>query len=199
MNLMKKILIVFVILFSVNIFATDPPAEKATGIFLAFGVGPRMPLADLSNSTDLGYGFNAEIAYTDNEVLPFFVYANLGVEHYPGSQSFYQETEYSNYSTYAFPLHLGIRYYFSPLLEQVVLIIPIVELSASVTYFDKLHEFKAGSGISNFKEEITKFGAAAGVGISMFLMEVIASYNYLESNQFLSVDLKIRIPLSINY
>ena len=196
---MKKFLVLFIIFFSINSFATDPPAEKAQGIFLAFGVGPRLPLSDLSNSTDLGYGFNAEIAYTDNEVLPFFVFANLGVEHYPGSQSFYQETEYANLSTYAFPLHLGIRYYFSPLLEQVVLIIPIVELSGSVTYFDKLHEFKAGSGISNFSEQTTKFGAAAGVGISMFLMEVIASYNYLESNQFLSVDLKVRIPLFINF
>ena len=196
---MKKFLVLFIIFFSVNSFATDPPAEKAQGIFLAFGVGPRLPLSDLSNSTDLGYGFDAEIAYTDNEVLPFFVFANLGVEHYPGSQSFYQETEYANLSTYVFPLHLGIRYYFGPLLEQVVLIIPIVELSGSVTYFDKLHEFKAGSGISNFSEQTTKFGAAAGVGISMFLMEVIASYNYLESNQFLSVDLKVRIPLFINF
>lgn len=196
---MKKFLICFVILFSANIFGTDPPAEKAQGIFLAFGVGPRLPLADLSNSTDLGYGFNAEIAYTDNEVLPFFVFANLGIEHYPGSQSFYQETQYSNLSTYAFPLHLGIRYYFSPLLEQIVLIIPIVELSASLTYFDKLHEFKSGSGINNFKEETTKFGASAGVGISMFLMEIIASYNYIESNQFVSADLKVRIPLFINF
>jgi len=196
---MKKFLVFLVIFLSANIFAIDPPAEKAQGIFLAFGVGPRLPLSDLSNSTDLGYGFNVEVAYTDNEVLPFFIFANIGVEHYPGSQSFYQETQYSNFSTNTFPLHLGIRYYFSPLLEQIVLIIPIVELSASLTYFDKLHEFKSGSGINNFKEETTKFGASAGAGISMFLMEVIASYNYVESSQFISVDLKVRIPLFINF
>jgi hypothetical protein len=196
---MKKFFIFFVLVIGVQTYAIDPPAEKAQGIFLAFGVGPRMPVGSLSNSTDLGYGFNIEVSYTDNDVLPFFVFAKVGFEQYPGSQSFYQETQYSNLSTSAFPLQLGVRYYFSPLLEQVVLFIPIVELSASFTYFDKLHEFKAGSGINNFTEETAKFGATAGVGLSMFLMEIITSYNYLENNQFISVDLKVRIPLFINY
>ena len=196
---MKKIFLFSLILFSVKVFAIDPPAEKAQGVFLSFGVGPRLPLADLSNSTDLGYGFNVEVSYTDNEVLPFFIFAKVGIEQYPGSQSFYQETQYSNYSTTAFPVHLGIRYYFAPLIEQVVLIIPIVEASASFTYFDKLNEFKAGSGRSNYREETAKFGGTIGVGLSMFLMEVVASYNYIQQNQFIAVDLRVRIPLFINY
>jgi opacity protein-like surface antigen len=196
---MKKIFVLLIIISSVNLFATDPPAEKAQGIFLAFGVGPRLPLGYLSNSTDLGYGLNVEVSYTDNEVLPFFVFAKVGLEQYPGSQSFYQETDYSNFSTTAFPVHLGIRYYFSPLVEQVVLIIPIVEVSASFTYFDKLNEFKAGSSRSNYKEENAKFGVTVGAGLSMFIMEVVASYNYIQQNQFVAVDLKVRIPLFINY
>ena len=196
---MKKIFVFLIIITSVNLFAIDPPAEKAQGIFLAFGVGPRLPIGYLSNSTDMGYGFNVEVSYTDNEVLPFFVFAKVGLEQYPGSQSFYQETQYSNYSTTSFPVHLGMRYYFSPLIEQVVLIIPIVEVSASFTYFDKLNEFKSGSGRSNYKEENAKFGATIGAGLSMFLMEVVASYNYIQQNQFVAVDLKVRIPLFINY
>jgi hypothetical protein len=30
-------------------------------------------------------------------------------------------------------------------------------------------------------------------------MELLASYNYMPSNQFISVDLKVRIPLYINF
>jgi len=154
---------------------------------------------DLSNSTDLGYGFNVEVSYTDNEFLPFFIFANVGFEQYPGSQSFYQETDHSNLSTNALPVNVGIRYYFSPLLEQIVLLIPIVELSASFTYFQKLHEFKVDSDRINFKEDMTKLGVTGGVGISMFMMEIIAAYHYMETNQFISVDLKVRIPLFINF
>jgi len=196
---MNKFLIPLIILFTVNSFAIDPPASKARGIFLAFGVGPRLPVGDLSNSTDLGYGFNIEVSYTDNEYLPFFFFVNVGFEQYTGSQSFYQETDYSNFSTNALPVNVGVRYYFSPLLEQIVLLIPIVELSASFTYFQKLHEFKVDSDRINFKEDITKLGVTGGVGISMFMMEIMAAYHYLESNQFISVDLKVRIPLFINF
>ena len=87
---MKNFLIIFVLVFAVNSFAIDPPASRAQGVFLAFGVGPRLPLGDFSNSTDIGYGFNIELSYTDNEFLPVFLFANIGFEQYPGAQSFYQ-------------------------------------------------------------------------------------------------------------
>jgi len=196
---MKIFLIPVIILFTVNSFAIDPPVSKARGVFLAFGVGPRLPISDLSNSTDLGYGFNIEVSYTDNEYLPFFLFVNVGFEQYPGSQSFYQESDYSNFSTNALPVNVGIRYYFSPLLEQIVLLIPIVELSASFTYFQKLHEFKVDSERINFKEDMTKLGVTGGVGLSMFLMEIMAAYHYMETSQFISIDLKVRIPLFINF
>ncbi|MCH7774273.1 MAG: hypothetical protein IH784_07685 [Bacteroidetes bacterium] len=196
---MKNFLIPVIILFTVNSFAIDPPVSKARGVFLAFGVGPRLPISDLSNSTDLGYGFNIEVSYTDNEYLPLFLFVNVGFEQYPGSQSFYQETDYSNLSTNALPVNAGIRYYFSPLLEQIVLLIPVVELSASFTYFQKLHEFKFDSDRINFKEVMTKLGVTGGVGLSMFMMEIMAAYHYMETSQFISIDLKVRIPLFINF
>ena len=196
---MNKFLIPFIILFTINSFAIDPPVSKARGVFLAFGVGPRLPISDLSNSTDLGYGFNIEVSYTDNEYLPFFLFVNVGFEQYPGSQSFYQESDYSNFSTNALPVNVGIRYYLRPLLEQIVLLIPIVELSASFTYFQKLHEFKVDSERINFKEDMTKLGVTGGVGLSMFLMEIMAAYHYMETSQFISIDLKVRIPLFINF
>jgi Outer membrane protein beta-barrel domain len=196
---MKKSLLIFVIVFTINAFAIDPPASRAQGVFLAFGVGPRLPLGDFSNSTDIGYGFNIELSYTDNEFLPIFLFANIGFEQYPGAQSFYQETDYSNFSTNSIPINVGARYYFSPLVEQVVLLIPIVELSASYTYTQELNEFKSDSDRNNFKEQFSKFGVTGGVGISMFLMEIIAAYHYFESNQYVSFDLRIRIPLFINY
>jgi hypothetical protein len=30
-------------------------------------------------------------------------------------------------------------------------------------------------------------------------MEIVAAYHYMESNQFISVDLRVRIPLFINF
>ncbi|UCH64691.1 MAG: hypothetical protein JSW63_08670 [Ignavibacterium sp.] len=195
---MKKIFLCFLLLFSLNVFAADPPASKATGIFLAFGVGPRLPVGDFSNTSELGYGIGIEVSYTDNEFLPVFLFASVGFEQYPGAQRFYQESAYSNLSTNSIPLNVGVRYYFSPLLEQIVLLIPLIEVSASFTYFQVLHEFKIDSDLSNFKTETIKYGITAGAGISMFLMEIIAAYHYVQNNQFVSFDLRVRIPLFVN-
>jgi hypothetical protein len=181
-----------------SLVAEEPPASKAIGIFLTAGVGPRLPLGSFANTTDLGYGISIDVSYTDSDHLPFFIFARLGFEQYPGSQDFYLTSEYSNFSTMIVPASLGIRYYFSPLVESIVLLIPVVEASASVTYMQKLHEFKIGTGRNNFKEEVLKLGASAGIGISMFILEVLANYNYFESNQYLSFNINVRLPLFIN-
>lgn len=193
---MKKILISLTLLLITN---SNPVfgADKARGFFVSFGVGPRVPISNFASSTDLGYGFNIEFSYTDNKFIPLFLFAKVGYEQYPGAQGFYESTDYSNFSTINVPLNAGIRYYFSPLSESAFLLIPLTEVSASFSYLKELHQFKLTSGKSNFIDEKYKFGFAAGVGVSMFLMEILASYNYFESNQFISADLKIRIPLLV--
>jgi hypothetical protein len=193
----KYLVIIFVVSCSA-LFAGDPPASKAVGVFLTAGVGPRLPIGIFANTTDLGYGINFDVSYTDSDHLPFFIFARLGFEQYPGSQDYYLSTDYSNFSTMVIPASLGIRYYFSPLVESIVLLMPILEASASLTYMQKLHEFKTGTGRNNFIEEVIKLGASAGVGISMFIMEIVANYNYFESNQYISFNLNIRLPLFVN-
>jgi hypothetical protein len=194
----KYSLVILILLQSFSI-AEKPPSSKATGFFVAFGVGPRMPIGDFSNTTDIGYGLNIEFSYTDNEFLPIFLFANLGFEQYPGSQNFFQETDYSNYHTNSLPVNIGARYYFSPLLENIVLLMPIIQVSASYTYYQRLIEFDQNIERNNFLESESKFGFSAGAGVSMFMMELMAAYNYMPSNQFISVDLKVRIPLYINF
>jgi len=194
-----KYLLTAILFFSTIAFAEKPPSSKATGFFVAFGVGPRMPLGEFSNTTDIGYGVNVEFSYTDNEFLPIFLFANIGYEQYPGSQNYFQDTEYSNFHTNALPVNIGGRYYFAPLLENIVLLMPIIQASAGYTYYQTLNEFDQNSGKNNFLEDESKFGFSAGAGVSMFMMELLASYNYMPSNQFISVDLKVRIPLYISF
>lgn len=172
-------------------------ADKARGFFISFGVGPRLPISNFSGSTDLGYGLNLEISYTDNQLIPFFLFSKIGFEQYPGSQSYYESTNYSSFSTTVIPINTGVRYYFAPLLESAFLLIPLVEASASFSYIKELHQFKLASGRNNYYDENYKFGFSAGVGVSMFLMEMLTSYNYFQNNQFISADLKVRLPLLV--
>lgn len=195
---MKKyfiILTVSLICFTSANYASD----KARGTFLAIGVGPRIPTFDFNNTTMLGYGFNVEVAYTNNEYLPLFLFGKVGFEQFPGAQSFYQASNYSQFSTSLIPLSFGARYYLSPILQNVVFILPCIEISANLNVFQKLHQFKISSGKNNYLEEGSKLGFSVGVGASMFLLEMLASYNYLQNNQYLSFDMKVRLPLYVSF
>lgn len=194
-----KYFLILVFLVQVSLFAEQPPSGRASGFFVSFGVGPRLPLAKFSNTSDIGYGVNVEFSYTDNEFLPLFLYTKIGFEQFPGSQNFFQESDYSNYHVNAIPVDIGARYYFSPLLENIVLLMPIAQVSATYCYSQTLNEFDQNSGKNNFLEDKHDFGFSAGAGFSMFMMELVASYNYLPKKQFLSIDLKVRIPLYINF
>lgn len=194
---MKKLLLVALLFSTLPLTAENLPAEKARGLFLVFGVGPRLPISSFSNQSAFGYGFNIELDYTDNEYLPFFLFTKLGFQQFPGSQTFYQSSDYSNYSINSFPLTIGARYFFSPLLENVVLFMPVVEFSAAYNFTQVLHQFKPGTGRSNFVENNSRLGFSGGVGISMFLLEVMATYNYFQSTQYVGIDLRVRIPLYI--
>ncbi len=195
---MKKIILTIFILNSI-LFADQPPAEKARGFFFSIGVGPRLPVSSFASQSDLGYGFHLEFSYTDNEYLPIFIFAKAGFEQYPGSSEFYQTSAYNNLSTTSFPVTMGARYYFSPITENVVLFMPIVEVAAVYNFVSRNHQFKPSTTRTNFTEEVSKFGVSAGVGISMFLVEIIMNYNYFSSFQSVGVDLKVRLPLFISF
>jgi hypothetical protein len=194
---MKKLLFVLLLFASLPVIAGGLPAEKARGLFIVFGVGPRLPVSSFSNQSSFGYGFNVELDYTDNEYIPFFLFTKIGFQQFPGSQTFYQSSDYSNYSINSFPLTIGARYFFAPLLENVVLFMPVVEFSAAYNFTQVLHQFKSGTGRSNFVENNSRLGFSGGVGISMFLLEVMATYNYFQSVEYVGIDLKVRIPLYI--
>jgi len=192
---MKKIIILLTLLNFSTVFPQGIFTNHAQGVFIAFAVGPRLPVSYFANSSDLGYGFNIEVSYTNDAYLPVFVYGKIGFNQFPGSQQFYEVSDYSNYSTNALPVSLGLRYYFPPLVENVVLFMPVVEASFDYTYFQKLHQFKPASGKSNYLEDVSKLGFTAGAGLSMFMLEIVASYHYVKTNQFISVDLRVRLPL----
>ena len=197
---MKKyfLTIIFLLLLPAHSWAQTPHADKAEGVFLAIGVGPRLPVGSFGNSSDLGYGFNFEISYTNTDYIPLFIFARAGFETYPGSQTYYQQTEYSNFSTNILPVSAGLRYYFPPLLENIVLIIPVIEVSLDYKYYQTLNQFKPSSLKSNYTDNISKLGFSIGGGFSMFMMEILAEYNYNTSNQYIALDLKVRLPLYIN-
>ena len=196
---MRKILSLSLLLLSHAVFAGDPGESKARGFFFGVGVGPRVPFGNFSSKTTLGYGFNAEISYVDNKIMPYFLFGRIGFEQFPGSQDYYQDTEFSHYSIQYLPVTFGVRHYFPPILKNVFLLTPIVEVSASMVVYQELQDFKPGVNRNSFLEDGVKLGGSAGFGISAFVLELMANYNVYNDNHFVSFDLRVRLPLYVSF
>ncbi len=166
---------------------------------MSVGVGPRIPVGSMAENQNIGAGSEVTFSYTDNQYIPFFLYTSVGFIHFPGREDFYKQSDYSSFSSNVVTISPGMRYYFKPILENVVLLMPIVDAGLNWALFEKLHQFKIDSGKNNYVEEVTKFGFQIGAGFSMFLLDVITYYNFYPSNQFFSFNLKANIPIFVKF
>lgn len=193
---MKRIVLLLLLIAALPLQATEPPSSRAQGIFLSFGVGPRVPVFNFAEKSIFGQGFNVEIAYADNESLPFFVFARMGFDQFPGAQDYYQVSDHTEYSVNYLPMSLGARYYFAPISDEFFLS-PIVEVAATWVVFQESHQYKLFTSIPNSVNDGSTWGFTVSGGASMFIMDFTASYNYYNPHHFLSLDMRVRIPLFV--
>lgn len=193
---MKK-LFLLLILFQIPLAAQGIRFGEAKGLFMSVGVGPKIPIGKFADRYNLGVGFDVTFSYTDNELLPVFFYSSLGFQHFPGRQNFYKKSDYSSISNNVIVYNAGARYYFSPLIENIVLLMPVIEGGFSFSYFETSHQFKLDRGKDDYVEQVGKIGFHIGAGVSMFMLDAVTRYNYLPDKQYISFDLRVRIPIFV--
>ena len=191
--------IIFALLFlaSSTNFAQGANIGEAKGLFFSVAVGPRFPVGKFAEQQTIGVGFDAILSYTDNVILPIFAFLKIGYNNFPGDFNYYRNSDHSSITTNMISFSGGVKHYFAPVINDMVLLMPIVEGGVSVAYLEKLHQFKIDRRRPDVKESLTKAGFHVGGGFTIFLMEIMAKYNYLNGNQFLSFDLRLTMPLAV--
>lgn len=192
-----KYLFLILFLSAGSIYSQPLNTDRARGLFFSVGIGPRIPVSEFASEQSMGFGMTMEISYTDNEYLPLFLYTKIGYEQFPGSMDFYRKSDYSSLTTHVIPVYAGAKLFFPPIVEDLVLLMPEVELGVSYALYEKSHQFKTGTGRNNYLESTSRFGFHIGAGVSMFLLELTGAYNYFPKNESLSANLSVRIPIFI--
>lgn len=196
--LSRKILfIILTLLVSSSIHSQMFSPGQAQGLFMSVGVGPKIPIGAFSDSHNIGVGADITFSYTDNNLAPLFFYGKVGFQHFPGRQNYYKASDHSAISTNVITVYPGIRIFLPPIIDQQFLLMPVVEAGASWAWFQTYHQYKLDSGLPNYTDDDTKWGFHIGAGFSMFLLDAMTYYNYFQDHQYLSFDLRIRIPIFV--
>ena len=191
---LKEILL-FLVLLTTIVSAQGLSLGEARGLFFSLGVGPKIPIGEYSVKNGLGIGADITFSYTDNKILPVFFYTKLGYHHYPIANDLPKKSDYSSYMTNEYLILPGIRFYFLPMIEDEILLMPIAEVGVSIGFFNNSHIFKIDSNRKNYDETLTKFGFHVGGGFSMFLLETTLNYYFFPDYHSISLDLRIQIPI----
>ncbi len=195
MKLKFILLIVFFLALPSKISAQNIKFGEAKGLFLSLGIGPRIPVGEFAKSHNLGIGFDVGVSYTDNFYIPVFFYGKIGYQHYPGLQNYYKISELSSISTNIICFDAGVRFYLPPIVKNIVVVMPIIEAGASYYFSSTFNQFKLSAGKLNFADDSSKFGFHIAGGVSVFLLDVMVHYTYLQKSQNMAVDMRLRIPL----
>lgn len=189
--------IILILLINSSIHSQIFKPGLAQGLFMSVGVGPKIPIGDFSDSHNIGVGVDFTFSYTDNNLAPLFFYTKVGFQHFPGRQNFYKTSDHSSISSNVIYIYPGARIFLPPIIDQDFLLMPVVEVGASWAWFQTYHQYKLDSGVSNYTDDDTKWGMHIGAGFSMFLLDVITYYNYFHDHQYLSFDIRLRIPIFV--
>ena len=192
-----KILILVLLFIGNYSYGQLNSSNDVEGLFLSVGVGPRFPIGDLNTQQTIGAGFDVVVSFTHTSLYPLFYYAKIGYQNHPGDYDFYKTSDHSSISTNIISFHGGGRYYFSPMIEDEILLMPFLEGGVSYAYIDKYHQYKIDSSRKDNLENLSKLGFHIGGGLSFFLMDIMGSYNHFSGNQYFSFDLRLTIPLAV--
>ncbi|MBK7105779.1 MAG: hypothetical protein IPH62_10890 [Ignavibacteriae bacterium] len=195
MKLNKILILIFFISFNF-LSAQVESYHEAKGVFFSLGVGPRFPMGEFSRRSNIGPGISAVVSYTDVNFLPVFFYGKFGYQNHSGNYKFYQNSDHSTLTSSLFSADFGAKYFFNPIVDDMFLLMPFAEGGFSYSYLTEFYQFKINSEKPDQLENLSKVGFHIGGGLSFFLMDIIASYNYLYEYQFFSLDLRITIPVA---
>lgn len=198
MIFLKKI-ILLTFLFSLTIIGQINESSSAKGIFLSVGVGPRFPIGELGVQQALGAGFDIMLSITDSDFAPVFFYLDIGYQNHPGDYEYYKTSDLSSLTTSIVSFKTGARYFLPPLVEDMILLMPILEGGLTYALVEKYFQYKIDLNKNDNLQGLSKFGFHLGAGLSFFLMDIIACYNYLENNQYFSVNLRLTLPLAFSF
>jgi hypothetical protein len=188
---------ILIFILSCNIFAQFREPENAKGLFLTVGVGPRFPIGLFGEQQTIGSGFDIMLSYTDSELAPIFFYANVGYQNHSGNYNYYKKSDISSLSTNIISLHSGGRYFFKPIIEDLILLMPIIEGGVTYAHIEKFNKYIIDLNKNDDLQSLSQFGFHIGGGLSFFLMDIVAIYNYLQNNQYFSVNVRLTLPLAI--
>lgn len=166
--------------------------KSISAIFISFGGGLSVPLDSFGTTAVATFGILGRLEFASTAIFPFVIGAQIDYFSYNSSDEFRTINRVTGYRTKILGLGLNIEYSIAKLLRSPFTM-PFLTVDVKNNLIKR--EYPAENENLPILREETKISVGAGFGMTIFIFDFFAKYNYMKNNSYIGVYTKTKIPV----
>lgn len=205
----KLILILLIFLVISNVYAQDERGEQKTdttnknktyfssnpkpsGIFIAPTLGFDFPLQEFAGNSKYSISYGAKLEFASLSIYPIVIFGQFQFQNYPGSDAFKTQNLLNSSETKITSFGGGVYVLLNKYLKSNF---TMPFLVADVKLYNVKRTISPEKEIEGIKLTDSKVVFSAGLGFTLYIFDIITSYNFAKEYSSLSVKTQFRFPV----
>jgi len=166
--------------------------KSISALFISVGGGLSVPLDTFKGTAGATFGILGRLEFASTSIFPFVIGAQIDYFSYNSSDEFRTVNLLTGYRTKILGIGLNIEYSVAKLLRSPFTM-PFLTVDVKNNIIKR--EYAEDNETLGMVREETKISVGAGIGMTLFIFDFFAKYNYMKDNSFIGVYTKTKIPV----
>ena len=166
--------------------------RSISALFIGVGGGLCIPMSPFKNYSNVTFGILGRLEFASTAIFPFVIGAQADYFSYNAPDEFKTVNVLTNYKTKILAFGLNIDYSLSKLIRSPFTM-PFLTIDVKSNLVKR--EYDEDRSFADLPREESKISVGAGLGMTLFIFDFIAKYNYMKDNSFIGVYTKTKIPV----
>ncbi len=177
---------------STSVFYVKPVSGKPSGIFIAPFLGVDFPLKTFSGNSKNAVTYGARLEFASMHIYPIVLFGEYQFTKHPGSDVFKSQYYLSTLETKVSSFGGGFYFLANKYLKSNFTAPFIV---GEVKFYNVTRTVTPDVNIENLNKSESKVVLSGGLGFTLYIFDIITSYNFAGDYSSLSVKTQFHFPL----
>jgi hypothetical protein len=165
---------------------------KSSGIFLAPDFGFNFPMGTFADKSKIAINFGARIEYASLSIYPFIPFAGVNTQKHKGSDAYMTENLLNYFDTEILSISGGVYFLANKYLRSNF---TSPFLVGEIKYYSIKRTADPDRELEGVLKSDSKIIFSGGLGFTLYIFDIITSYDFAGDYSNLNVRMQIHIPV----
>lgn len=175
---------------TIKVYTASNP--KPAGIFIAPMLGFDIPMRDLRNNSKYSVSYGVKLEYASISIYPIVIFGKLELQKYAGSDAFRTANLLNSMETKITTFGGGVYILLNKYLKSNF---TMPFLVGEVSSYNVKRTISPDTPIEGIKAADSKIVFGAGLGFTLYIFDIITSYNFGKEYSSLSIKTQFHFPV----